>query len=128
MITAVLANDYNKDVGAVPGRKIDRSSAGCNHLIKNQQAHLVENGEDILGLMSWNKRTKQQSYQADLFTGMDDHEKKIYGLIVDSGEKDIDTLAYESKSTPGELAAILLTLEFKGAIKSLPGKKYAALG
>ena len=128
MITAVLANDYHKDVGAVPGRKIDRSSAGCNHLIKTQQAHLVENGEDILGLMSWNKRTKQQSFQADLFTGMDDHEKKIYGLIVDSGEKDIDTLAYESKSTPGELAAILLTLEFKGAIKSLPGKKYAAMG
>jgi DNA processing protein len=55
-------------------------------------------------------------------------EQKIYGLIVEDGEKDIDTLAYKSKSTPGELAAILLTLEFKGAIKSLPGKKFTALG
>ena len=59
---------------------------------------------------------------------MDATEQKIYKLILDRGEKDIDTLAYESKSTPGELAAILLNLEFKGAIKSLPGKKYAAVG
>ncbi len=128
MITAVLANDYNKDVAAVPGRKIDLGSSGCNFLIKNQQAHLVETGEDLINLMSWNKKTKQQSFQADLFVEMDEHEKKIYSLIVDRGEKDIDTLAYESKSTPGELATILLNLEFKGAIKSLPGKKYAAVG
>ncbi len=128
MITAALANDYNKDVAAVPGRYIDKSSTGCNLLIKNQQAHLIETGDDLLHLMSWDKKTKQQTYQADLFTELDEHEKKIYSLIVDCGEKDIDTLAYESKSTPGELAAILLNLEFKGAIKSLPGKKYAAVG
>ena len=128
MITAALGNDYNKDVAALPGRKIDKSSAGCNHLIKNQQAHLVECGEDIINLMSWNQKTKQQSFQTDLFGEMAPGEQKIYSLIVNSGEKDIDTLAYESKSTPGELAAVLLTLEFKGAIKSLPGKKYAAMG
>ncbi|HUR30092.1 MAG TPA: DNA-processing protein DprA [Saprospiraceae bacterium] len=128
MITAVLANDYNKDVGAVPGRKIDKTSAGCNHLIRNQQAHLIECGEDLINLMSWNTKTKQQTYQGDLFVEMNESEKKIYSLILDCGEKDIDTLAYESKSTPGELAAVLLNLEFKGAIKSLPGKKYAALG
>ena len=128
MITAALANDYNRDVAAVPGRKIDKSSSGCNHLIKNQQAHLIETGEDLIQLMSWDRKTKQQTYQADLFTEMDEQEKKIYSLIVDSGEKDIDTLAFESKSTPGALAAILLNLEFKGAIKSLPGKKYAAVG
>jgi len=128
MITAAIANDYNKDVAAIPGRKIDKSSAGCNHLIKNQQAHLIETGEDLIHLMSWDRKTKQQSYQGDLFTEMDENERKIYGLIVDLGEKDIDTLAFESKSTPGELAAILLNLEFKGAIRSLPGKKYAAVG
>lgn len=128
MITAALANDYNKDVAAIPGRKIDKSSEGCNHLIKTQQAHLIETGEDLIQLMSWDKKTKQQVFQTDLFVEMDAGEKKIYGLILDGGEKDIDTLAYESKSTPGELATILLNLEFKGAIKSLPGKKYAAVG
>lgn len=128
MITASLANDYNKDVAAVPGRKIDKSSAGCNHLIRNQQAHLVECGEDIIELMSWNSRTRQQNFQTDLFTEMTPGEQKIYGLIVGDREKDIDTLAFQSKMTPGELAAILLALEFKGAIKSLPGKKFMGIG
>jgi len=59
---------------------------------------------------------------------MTQEEQKIYSLIVEEREKDIDTLAYQSKSTPGELAAILLSLEFKGAIKSLPGKKFMAIG
>lgn len=128
MITATLANDYNKDVAAVPGRKTDKSSAGCNHLIRNQQAHLVETGEDVIDLMSWNKKTRQQNLQTNLFTEMSQGEQKIYSLIVGDKEKDIDTLAFLSKTTPGELAAILLTLEFKGAIKSLPGKKFVAIG
>lgn len=128
MITAALANDYNKDVAAVPGRKTDKSSAGCNHLIRNQQAHLVESGEDIIELMSWNRKTRQQNFQTNLFTEMTPDEQKIYSLIVEVREKDIDTLAFQSKTTPGELAAILLALEFKGAIKSLPGKKFMAIG
>ena len=127
MITAVLANDYNKDVGAVPGRKIDKASAGCNHLIRNQQAHLVECGEDVIRLMSWNKKTQKQNYQGNLFAELEENEQKIYSLILQQGEKDIDTLAFESKSTPGQLAAILLMLEVKGVIKLLPGKKYAAV-
>lgn len=128
MITAALANDYNKDVAAIPGRKLDKSSAGCNHLIKHQQAHLIETGEDLIELMSWNRRTRHQNLQTNLFAEMTQEEQKIYSLIVGDGEKDIDTLAFKSKSTPGELAAILLTLEFKGAIKSLPGKKFTAMG
>ncbi len=127
MITAALANDYHKDVAAIPGKKTDKASAGCNLLIKQQQAHLIESGEDLIDLMSWNRKTKQQSFQTGLFDEMSEAEKKIYRLIVEQGEKDIDTLAYESKSTPGELASLLLALEFKGAIRSLPGKKFTAL-
>jgi DNA processing protein len=128
MITAALANDYNKDVAAIPGRKLDKSSAGCNHLIKHQQAHLIESGEDLIELMSWNKKTRHQNFQTDLFSEMSQEEQKIYKLIVEDREKDIDTLAFQSKTTPGELAAILLSLEFKGAIKSIPGKKFMAIG
>lgn len=128
MITAALANDYNKDVAAIPGRKMDKSSAGCNHLIKHQQAHLIESGDDLIELMSWNKKTRHQNFQTDLFTEMSESEQKIYKLIIGDKEKDIDTLAFHSKTTPGELAAILLSLEFKGAIKSLPGKKFMAIG
>jgi DNA processing protein len=82
----------------------------------------------LIELMSWNRRTRQQNFQTDLFTEMTPEEQKIYRLILEDREKDIDTLAFQSKTTPGELAAILLQLEFKGAIKSLPGKKFAAIG
>ncbi len=127
MITAALANDYNKDVVALPGRATDKSSAGCNHLIRQQQAHLIEKGQDIIELMSWHTRSRLQTFQTHLFTEMTADEQKIYKLILGDKEKDIDTLAFESKSTPGELAAILLMLECKGAIKSLPGKKFVAV-
>ncbi len=127
MITAALANDYNKDVLAFPGRPGEAVTAGCNALIKRQMAHLIESGEDLIDLMGWNRRSRRQAYQTDLFAGLADGEREIYRLIVEGREKDIDTLAYESKRTPGELAAILLQLECKGAIKSLPGKKYAAI-
>ncbi|HEY3385178.1 MAG TPA: DNA-processing protein DprA [Saprospiraceae bacterium] len=128
MITAALANDYNKDVAAIPGRKLDKSSAGCNYLIKHQQAHLIETGEDLIELMSWHKKTRQQNFQTDLFIEMSESEQKIYKMIIGDREKDIDTLAFQSNMRPGELAAILLSLEFKGAIKSLPGKKFMAIG
>ena len=128
MITAALATDYNKDVAAIPGRRIDKSSAGCNYLIKQQQANLIESGEDLIELMGWNKRTRQQNFQTHLFTEMTAEEQKIYSLILGDTEKDIDTLAFQSKTTPGELAMILLMLECKGAIKSLPGKKFMAIG
>jgi len=127
MITASLANDYNRDVMAFPGRRIDKNSAGCNALIKRQQAHLIESAEDLVSLMGWNRKTRQQSFQGDLFTTMTDGEQKIYGLLIGEDAKDIDTLAFETKLTPGELAALLLMLECKGAIKSLPGKKFAAV-
>src|SRR5690606_1410165 len=127
MITAALANDYNKDVLAFPGRPGEAVTAGCNGLIKRQMAHLIESGEDLSDLMGWNRRSRRQAYQTGLFAGLADGEREIYRLIVEGREKDIDTLAYESKRTPGELAAILLQLECKGAIKSLPGKKYAAI-
>lgn len=126
MITASLANDYHKDVMAFPGRPGDVLTAGCNVLIKHQLAHLVECGEDVLALMNWTRRTASLAFQTDLFAGLENGEREIYRLIVEGREKDIDTLAYESKKTPGELAAILLQLECKGAIRSLPGKKYAA--
>jgi len=127
MITAVLANDYNKDVMACPGRPGDPATAGCNALVKRQLAHLVEGGEDVVELMNWHRRSRRQAFQTDLFTGLAGDEREIYRLILEGPGKDIDTLAHESKKTPGELAATLLLLECKGAIRALPGKTYAAI-
>ena len=48
LITANIANDYNRDVFAVPGRTTDKYSQGCNTLIKTQKANLLSSAADLI--------------------------------------------------------------------------------
>jgi len=59
MITAKLADAYNRDVFAVPGRTTDKYSSGCNHLIKHNKAILLTEGDDLLKLMGWKEKRKK---------------------------------------------------------------------
>lgn len=54
LITANLANDYNRDVFAVPGRTSDKLSLGCNNLIKTQKANLLTSAADLIYILNWN--------------------------------------------------------------------------
>jgi len=122
MITAHLANGYNKDVFAVPGRLKDKASKGCNHLIKTHKAALIESAEDIAYIMRWS--ADKEGRQTNLFVELSEVEKQIMGIIETKEEVAIDLLSYEANLPPSKMAAILLELEFKGVVKSLPGKKY----
>ena len=62
--------------------------------------------------------------QKQLFVELDDAETKMMALIRDNKEIAIDQLTYKMGTTPSETASVLLGLEFKGLIRSLPGKKY----
>ncbi len=125
MISALFANDYHKDVFAVPGRIRDLKSAGCNQLIKSHKAHLLENIEDLAYVMRWEKADEcRPGVQTQLFAELDDAEKLIVTLLDKSTEVSIDDLTYQTKLSNSEMAALLLSLEFKGVIRSLPGKRY----
>lgn len=127
LITAQFANDYNKDVFAVPGRVKDPHSAGCNHLIKTHRAALLESAEDFILSMRWDDQVRKHAVQQQLFTELEPEEKKIVDLLRQYEEAGIDLLSAASTQTPSELAATLLGLEFKGIVKSLPGKRFALL-
>ena len=58
MITAELANGYNKDVFALPGRVNDNKSAGCNFLIRNNKAMLLTDAEELIEVMGWEEKAK----------------------------------------------------------------------
>lgn len=61
MITAELANGYNKDVFAFPGRTSDTKSAGCNYLIKNNKAVLLTDAQELIEMMGWeSQRSKRK--------------------------------------------------------------------
>lgn len=124
IITANFANDYDKDVFAVPGRIKDPYSAGCNALIKTHQAHLLESAEDMIRMLRWDLSISRQGIQQQLFTELDVEEKNIVNLLRHDEGKDIDTLTYLAQKSNSEMAALLLELEFKGVIKALPGKRY----
>ena len=85
LITADIANSYNRDVFAVPGRPEDQWSAGCNSLIKNNKAALTECSDDIEYFLDWKPEKAKPPVQRTLFTDLDDNEKLIYELIMKEG-------------------------------------------
>jgi DNA processing protein len=128
LITAEIANSYNKDVFAFPGRINDVKSDGCNRLIKNNKACLISSAEDLVNLMGWNeKKSNQIPTQRSLFNDLNNDELLLMKLLEELNETDIDTLTFKSGLSHSSIAVILLTLEINGLIKSLPGKRYKSV-
>lgn len=124
MITAEFANAFNRDVAAIPGRSIDDRSAGCNKLIREHKAHLIESGDDLVKLMGWEIEKDKPARQAQLFTDLSDPERLILELLAPSVESGIDQLSHKSKMPSSQLATVLLSLELKGVVRAVPGKRY----
>jgi DNA processing protein len=130
LITANIANSYNREVFAVPGRTTDPFSQGCNHLIKSLKANLAENAADIEYIMGWqaDHQKKQKQIQQQLFVELDDKEKVIVDMIKETGEISFDLLVQKSGFGFSLTSSLLLNLEFKGILSSLPGKMYKLNG
>lgn len=125
LITADIANSYNRDVFAFPGRVNDKYSTGCNRLIKTNRAALVESLSDFEYLMGWQKTvTNETGVQKELFTALNNEEKLLTGLLQAEPSSSIDHLAIKSNLTVSKVSALLLNLEFKGIVRCLPGKVY----
>lgn len=126
LITADIANSYDREVMAFPGRPSDSRSIGCNRLIQRNQAHLITGPEDVLKLMEWHADArKKESVQPSLFTDLMPDEQVLVDLIREQGKIDIDTLCFRSRMPQHKAAGLLLNLEFNGVVRSLPGKVYA---
>ncbi len=125
IITAELANAYNKDVFAVPGRLNDPFSKGCNKLIKTNKAALIESAADISYIMRWDEiDTTKRDVQAQLFVELSDDEQLIVDTLRGNADLQIDVITAKTGFSPSQTASLLLTLEFQGLVKSIPGKRY----
>lgn len=124
LVTADIANSYNRDVFAVPGRPEDQWSQGCNNLIKNNKASLAENADDIEAFLNWKPEKAKQPVQKTLFSDMDDTEKTIFELIAKEGDTTIDSICRTLGIPVYKLSAILLQMEFKGILRCSPGNIY----
>lgn len=126
MITAKLAMGYNRDVMAFPGSVDAIYSGGCNHLIKSQQAHMIEGIEDLEYTMGWERNSKETSNgQKQLFVELSDQEKTLFDFLKGKEKESLDNISLSAGIPVSQTSTILLEMEFKGVIKSLPGKMYA---
>lgn len=124
LITADIANSYNRDVFSVPGNIGEKYSEGCNFLIRTNRAALVQSPEDLIYLMGWEDSVKSGPRQKKLFIQLSPDENKLVELLNQYGQMRIDKLCVHAKIPPTKVASALLNLEFNGVIKCLPGKVY----
>lgn len=125
LITAEIANGYNRDVFAFPGKVGDVTSEGCNNIIKQNKAALIQSAADIIYIMGWEqikKRTAPQ--QKKLFIELNPEEEILVNLLKEKNTVNVDDLCLLAKMPMSKVSSLLLTLEFSGIIKSLPGKMY----
>jgi len=124
LITAELANNYNRDVFALPGRLSDVQSEGCNWLIKINKAALIQSAKDIEYIMGWKADEKKPQNQTRLFVELSENQKIIQAILAKKDKTAIDDISLLAKMPMSETASLLLDLEFNGLVKSLPGKMY----
>lgn len=129
LITAGIANSYNRDVFAVPGRTSDKFSMGCNQLIKTNQAALINSSKDLVYMLNWEieDQKSNKSIQKQMFVELNEHEKNIYNFLVKEGKQNLDLIALNCKYPIHRTATLLLNLELKGVAKPLPGKIFEAV-
>lgn len=125
MITAELGNNYNKDVFAIPGRIGDSKSEGCNYLIKNNKAALINGADDLLEMMNWKAVEKKTvKKQRELFIELSADEKNVVDILNQQDAVSIDELYFKTGLSSSAVAAALLMLEMQGIVASMPGKMY----
>lgn len=125
LVTADIANSYNREVFALPGRASDLQSQGCHNLIKTQQAHLFTSAADLIYILNWDlEESKPKSRQTQLFVELTDEEKIIYDFLKGKEKELLDTISIACKLPTFKIASLLLNMEMKGVIRPLPGKLY----
>ncbi|MFQ5805529.1 MAG: DNA-processing protein DprA [Phycisphaerae bacterium] len=148
LITARLANEYNREVFAVPGRAQDPAAFGTNDLIRRGYAKLTTCLEDVLeelgevGEKMWPTPATATSENVAAAAGgskdspaarprpapsLSETEKRVYEVI---GYEPIlqDAVLTASQLPPGEVLAAFTSLELKGLIKRLPGQLVVRTG
>ena len=123
LITAEIANSYNRDVFAVPGRLSDEYSKGCNWLIKTNKAVLLESTTDLEYIMGWEKKGTRPATQKKLRLELKPEERVLVELLSEQ-KLGIDMLCLKSQLSSSKVAATLTNLEFSGVVTCLPGKVF----
>jgi DNA processing protein len=123
LLTAQMADSYHRDVFAIPGRTIDPISSGCNRMIKQHRASMIENWQDVKYFLGWDNVT-EEAVQRPLFHTWSEEENVILQILEQNGESSIDTICEQTGMPVNKISPLLLNLEFASEVISLPGDRY----
>lgn len=124
LVTASLANSYNRDVFACPGRAGDEFSRGCNRLIRSNQATSITCAQDIIDSMRWDTSTRRKPIQAELFPNYTPEEQLIIDLLQQEGDAHVNTIANRAGLPIYKVLSALVEMDCKGYVIALPGSRY----
>ncbi|WP_347373752.1 DNA-processing protein DprA [Aequorivita sp. Q41] len=124
LVTADIANSYDREVFAVPGRATDNQSRGCNNLIKQQKAQMLTSAADLIYMLGWKLKESSKPQQTQLFVALDEEEEVIYLFLKDKEKELLDAIALACNIPAYKTASILMNMELKGVVRPLPGKLF----
>lgn len=125
LTTADIANSYYREVFALPGRIHDKMSVGCNRLISDNKAILLQSIDGFISHMGWEESEKQPlPEQQELFPDLSEEEAMVFEKLSKAGPMHVNTLAIELNIPVSELFMTLLELEVKDIVTSQPGGMY----
>lgn len=131
LITANIAESYNRDCFAFPGRIGDEYSIGCNNLIRNNSAILLQSAEELVKAMNWKKTSSIHSHegiQRQLFPELSPEENQIKTQLENIPEgMHINTLVVNTNIPINKITAILFEMEMKGMVRAMAGGMYKLL-
>jgi len=132
LITAEIAQSYDRNVFAFPGNVDAEYSRGCNNLIRDNGAGLICNADDFVRAMSWQdealrKRANADGIERNLFPDLSPEEQTIVNLLQQTNDLQLNVLSVKTGIPIGQLTALLFQLEMKGVVKPLAGGMYHLL-
>lgn len=133
LITVEFAQNYHREVFAVPGAINEAQSEGCNFLIRDHKASIFTSVEDMAETLGWLKGAPEigsgvmTNDPVITFEGFTQEEAQVLSLLKQRGSMQLDELAWQSGMHLNRLASLLLNLEFQGMVRSMPGKKYGLI-
>ncbi len=123
MITARLANDYNREVFAIPGNNNQTKSLGANWLIENHQATILNNPEQIIKFLGLTKKENDNRLTKNII-GLKEDEKIVYNIIAKEIKISFNEIQLKSSFSTSKLTVILTNLEINQYVKSIIGNFY----
>lgn len=128
LITARIAHSYNRDVLAFPGSPQEEVAKGCNYLIKKNIAALIENLDDLEYALGWEREKEQNPRQITIFNTFNSkEEEQLYNMLFENNELTANELCVKCNLPVSKVSVGMLSLEFSGLVKCLPGNAFRVL-